>query len=42
MPVRKTKKGYKIDNTKGYSKSRSEATKRLKAIKASKKRKKKK
>jgi len=40
MPIRKTKKGYKIDNTKGYSKTKEEATKRLRAIKASQSKKK--
>ena len=35
MPIRKVKGGYKIDNTKGISKTRKEAEKRLKAIKAS-------
>jgi len=34
MPIRKTKKGYKIDKTPGYSKSKTAATKRLRAIKA--------
>ena len=41
MPVYKTDKGYKIENTKGYSKTRKEAIKRLKAIKASQAKKKK-
>lgn len=34
MPIRKTSQGYKIDNVKGYSKTRQEAEKRLRAIKA--------
>jgi len=34
MPIRKTAKGYKIDNTPGISKTRKEAVVRLKAIKA--------
>ena len=34
MPIHKTKKGYKIKNTKGVSKTKKEAEKRLKAIKA--------
>lgn len=34
MPIRKTSKGYKIDNTKGTSKTKKDAVKRLKAIKA--------
>ena len=34
MPIRKTSKGYKIDNVPGYSKTRKEAEERLKAIKA--------
>lgn len=33
MPVRKTSRGYKIDNVPGYSGTREEALKRLKAIK---------
>jgi len=38
MPIRKTPRGYKIDNTPGYSKTREEAVKKLKAIKASQRR----
>lgn len=34
MPVRKTSRGYKIDNVPGYYSTREEALKRLKAIKA--------
>ena len=34
MPIRKTPKGFKIDNVPGYSSTREEALKRLKAIKA--------
>lgn len=34
MPIKKTKKGYKIENVAGYSKTREEAVKRLQAIKA--------
>lgn len=34
MPIRKTPQGYKIDNVKGYSKTRKEAEARLRAIKA--------
>ena len=34
MPIRKTKKGWKIENTPGYSPTKKEAEKRLKAIKA--------
>lgn len=37
MPIYKTKRGYKIKNTKGYSKTRKQALKRLRAIKAKKK-----
>tara|TARA_R110002020_G_scaffold284245_1_gene499846 strand:+ start:101 stop:232 length:132 start_codon:yes stop_codon:yes gene_type:complete len=37
MPIRKSKKGYKIDNTSGYSKTKKKATSRLKAIKANQK-----
>ena len=33
MPIRKTKRGYKIDNVKGYSKTYKQALKRLRAIK---------
>lgn len=40
MPIRKTKKGYKIDNVAGTSKTREEATKRLQAIKINQKKKK--
>jgi len=35
MPIRKTKKGWKIDKVPGYSKTKKEAEKRLKAVKAS-------
>ena len=41
MPIYKTKKGYKIANTPGYSKTRESAVKRLRAIKASQSKKKK-
>lgn len=34
MPIRKVKGGYKIDNTPGISKTKAEAEKRLRAIKA--------
>jgi len=34
MPIRKTSKGYKIENTAGYSKTKKDAVKRLRAIKA--------
>ncbi len=34
MPITKTKKGYKIENTPGYSETKEKAVKRLKAIKA--------
>jgi predicted secreted Zn-dependent protease len=34
MPIRKTKKGWKIDNVPGYSKTKKEAEKRLRAVKA--------
>lgn len=34
MPIRKTAKGYKIDNTPGYSKTKKKAVARLRAIKA--------
>jgi hypothetical protein len=33
MPIHKTKKGYKIRNVKGVSKTKKAAEKRLKAIK---------
>jgi len=33
MPIHKVKKGYKIENTKGVSKTRKQAIKRLRAIK---------
>ena len=33
MPIRKTKGGYKIDNTPGVSKSKKAAKQRLRAIK---------
>ena len=44
MPIRKVKTGYKIDRVRGISKTLSAAKKRLKAVKASqtKRRKKKK
>jgi len=35
MPIRKTTKGWKIDNVPGYSKTKKEAEQRLKAVKAS-------
>jgi len=35
MPIRKTIKGWKIDNVPGYSKTKKEAEQRLKAVKAS-------
>lgn len=34
MPIKKTKGGYKIQNVKGTSKTKKDATKRLRAIKA--------
>jgi hypothetical protein len=34
MPITKTKRGYKIANTLGYSKTRKQAEERLRAIKA--------
>lgn len=34
MPIYKSKDGYKIENVKGVSKTKSDAIKRLKAIKA--------
>lgn len=34
MPIRKTKKGWKIDKVPGYSKTKKEAEKRLRAVKA--------
>lgn len=36
-PIRKTSKGYKIDNTSGYSSTKRKAASRLKAIKANQK-----
>jgi hypothetical protein len=33
MPIRKTQKGWKIDRVAGYSKTKKDAEKRLKAIK---------
>jgi len=39
MPIYKTKKGYKIKNTNGYSKTKKQALRRLRAIKANQKRK---
>lgn len=41
MPIRKTKKGYKIDNVKGVSKTKKAAVRRLRAIKANQRRRKK-
>lgn len=35
MPIRKSKKGYKIDRVPGYSETKKEAEKRLRAVKAS-------
>ena len=35
MPIRKVPGGYKIDNVSGVMKTRQEAEKRLKAVKAS-------
>ena len=35
MPIKKVKGGYKIANTKGKSKSKKDALRRLRAIKAS-------
>lgn len=40
MPIRKVKGGFKIDNVKGVSKTKVEAERRLKAIKANQGRKK--
>lgn len=40
MPIYKTKSGYRIKNTKGISKTRTQAVKRLRAIKASQEKKK--
>ena len=37
MPIYKTNKGCKIKNTKGYSKTKKQALRRLRAIKAKKK-----
>jgi len=34
MPIKKTKKGWKIDNVRGYSPTKKAAVKRLRAIKA--------
>lgn len=34
MPIRKTNKGWKIENTKGVSPTKKQAEKRLKAIKS--------
>ena len=39
MPIYKTNKGYKIKNTKGVSKTRQQALKRLRAIKANQRKK---
>ena len=41
MPIYKTSKGYKIENTKGVSTTKKQAIKRLRAIKASQARRKK-
>ena len=41
MPIKKMKKGYKIEKVAGYSKTKKEAEQRLKAVKASQARKKK-
>ena len=38
MPIRKTKHGWKIDKVPGYSPTKKEAEKRLRAVKASQKR----
>jgi len=35
MPINKTSKGWKIVNVPGYSKTKKEAEKRLRAVKAS-------
>ena len=35
MPIRKVKGGFKIDNVAGVSKTKAEAVKRLRAVKAS-------
>ena len=37
MPIRKVKRGWKIDNVAGVSPTRAKAVKRLKAVKARKK-----
>jgi hypothetical protein len=34
MPIRKTKKGWKIDKVPGHSKTKKAAEKRLRAVKA--------
>ena len=34
MPIRKTQKGWKINKVAGYSKTKKEAEKRLRAVKA--------
>ena len=39
MPIRKASGGYKISNTKGISRTRSAAIKRVRAIKANQRRK---
>ena len=39
MPIYKTNKGYKIKNTKGVSKTRKQALRRLRAIKANQRKK---
>ena len=39
MPIYKTKAGYKVKNTKGVSKTRKQALKRLRAIKANQRKK---
>ena len=42
MPIKKTSKGWKIENVPGYSKTKKEAEKRLAAVKISQKKKRKK
>jgi len=39
MFIRKTQKGWKIDNVAGYSKTKKEAEKRLRAVKANQRKK---
>lgn len=41
MPIKKTDKGWKIENVAGYSKTKKEAEQRLKAVKANQSKKKK-